>query len=66
MMGFKTGDHVWVPSSYGKPREAVIMRLNEQDAEVCFILTQTCCVLPLSTLIPVSAFAIMGDNNDNL
>ena len=66
MMGFKIGDHVWVQAGYSKPIEAVIINLDEQSAEVCFILTQTCCVLPLSTLMPVSAFAIMGDNNDNL
>ena len=65
-MTYKTGDHVWVQAGYSKPREAVIMKLYVQNAEVYFVLTKTFCTLPLSMLMPVSIFEIMGDNNDNL
>ena len=65
-MQYKTGDHVWVQAGYSKPREAVIMKIYDQSADVCFVLTKTNCVMPLSTLIPVSTFAIMGDGHDDL
>ena len=65
-MQYKTGDHVWVQAGYIKPREAIIRKLYDQSADVYFIRTMTNCVVPLSTLIPVPIFAIMGDGNDDL
>ena len=62
---FKVGDHVWVQAGH-RSREAVIMRLFEQSADVCFVLTQTYCCVPLSTMRPVEAFAIMGENDESL
>ena len=66
MTTFKIGDCVWVQAGYSKPREAVIMKFYEQSAEVCFVLTKTYCVMPLTSLRSADAFTVMGDNNDNI
>ena len=66
MKPFKVGDHVWVQAGYSRPREAVIVKFYDQSADVCFVLTQTYCCMPLTSLSPIAAFAIMGDDDDNV